>query len=407
MRLVTGLLALTLTGSLAFADEVKAPEPQPAQVATARSKLSLRVVKLMPESHQALLFDKNRGTHVLADVGSVIGTYTVMEIGADEVVLSSAGRELVLPAPEVAPAPALAPAPAPAAVPAKKAPAWADTEAAAPADPYDLLAPPVPGGPDDPYAPDVDQARTPPKPVTATRDSARIAAVPSSVPMVNPYDEAALDAALTAGAGSARRAPDAVTVTEMEVDPYSEPAPVAAPTTIEAAPTSIDAAPTTIEADPYAEPAPAPAAKPAAKPLAKDPAVEAFVEAMNGQVIVKTQDQEPAAAAPAPKPAKAREPATMLSRSEVNTALGDFGVLTASVRGQFTPEGARLDTVAQGSVFAKAGLRNGDVITAVDGKPLTSIDDAADLYIRAGSARTAKVDLLRAGKPMTLRLAIQ
>jgi type II secretory pathway component PulC len=356
MRLVTGLLALTLTGSLAYADEAKAPEPQPAQVATARSKVSLRVVKLMPESHQALLFDKIRGTHVLADVGSVIGTYTVMEIGEDEVILSSAGRELVLPAPEPAPAP--------------RSPA----RTAAPADPYDLLAPPVPGGPDDPYAPDVDAA-------------------PSSVPMVNPYDEAALDAALKAGAGNARvaAAPDAVTITEMEVDPYAEPAPVAAPTTI--------------EADPYAEPAPAPAVKPAARPLAKDPAVEAFVEA-NGQVIVKTQDQEPVAA-PAPKPAKAREPATTLSRTEVNTALGDFGLLTASVRGAFTPEGARIDTVAQGSVFAKAGLKNGDLITAVDGKPLKSIDDAADLYIRAGSARTAKVALLRDGKPMTLRLAIQ
>ena len=83
MRLVAGLLALTLTGSLAYADDAKDPEPQPAQVETARSKLSLRVVRVMPESHQALLFDRNRGTHVLADVGSVIGTYTVMEINED------------------------------------------------------------------------------------------------------------------------------------------------------------------------------------------------------------------------------------------------------------------------------------------------------------------------------------
>ena len=57
-------------------------------------------------------------------------------------------------------------------------------------------------------------------------------------------------------------------------------------------------------------------------------------------------------------------------------------------------------------MFAKAGLRNGDVITAVDGQPVKSIDDAADLYIRAGSAKSAKVQLVRGGKPMTLRLAI-
>jgi hypothetical protein len=216
-------------------------------------------------------------------------------------------------------------------------------------------------GPTDPYA----------EPEVRTASATKPAA-PAAVPLTNPYDEAALDAALTAGAGSARvaKAPADVTITEMEVDPYGEPA-------------TTDAAPAT------------------------DDGVHAFTEALGGAVIVHAPTPAPAVAAPTPAPAPKAAPPTVLSRKELNAALADFGVLTASVRGAFTPAGARLDVVAEGSVFAKAGLQSGDVITAVDGMPLKSIDDAAELYIRASSARTAKVDVLRAGKPQTLRLAIQ
>lgn len=313
MRLVAGLLALTLTGTLAFADDAKAPEPQPTQAERSRAKVGLRVVRVMTESQQALLFDKNRGTHVLADVGSLVGAYTVTAIDEDEVTLSSEGREVVLAAPESTWRGRRGASPA---IAAKKAPA-ADTTAVAPADPY------------------ADPAE----------------------PMTNPYDGSTLDAAN-----------QPATTTEMEINPYNEPE-VALPESA---------------TDPYAEP------RPANKAPAEDPGVRAFVDAMDGQVIVNTPD-----------------PATRVSRKELNAALGDFAGLTASMRGAFTPAGARIDVVAPGTVFAKAGLRNGDVITSVDGLPLKSIDDAADLYIRAGSARTANVQLLRAGKPMTLRLAIQ
>ncbi len=337
MRLVAGLLALTLTGTFAFADHAKVPEPQPTQTDRARAKVGLRVVRVMTDSHQALLFDRNRGTHVLADVGSVIGAYVVTAIDEDEVTLTSEGRDVILAAPEGAPV-----------VAAKK--------------PAEAL--PAPGGPDDPYATD--------------DTDLSVASAPSSAPMTNPYDEATLDAANTA-------APNAITTTEMEVNPYSEP----------------ELAPTESASDPTAEAAPTPAAKPLKKGAVDDEGARAFADAMNGHVIVRGADAAPPAAAPS------AEPATRVSRAELHAALGDFAGLTASMRGAFTPAGARIDVVAPGTVFAKAGLRNGDVITSVDGQPLTSIDDAAELYIRAGSAKAANVQLLRAGKPMTLRLAIQ
>ena len=98
---------------------------------------------------------------------------------------------------------------------------------------------------------------------------------------------------------------------------------------------------------------------------------------------------------------------TVLSRSELNVALADFNKLAAVLRGSFTPAGARLDVVAEGSVFSKAGLRSGDIVTAVDGTPLKTIDDAAELYVRASATRAANIQLLRAGKPLTLRVLIQ
>src|SRR5205823_9150887 len=97
---------------------------------------------------------------------------------------------------------------------------------------------------------------------------------------------------------------------------------------------------------------------------------------------------------------------TTLSRADVSAALSDFGKLAASFRGTFTPAGARIDSLMPASIFARAGLRSGDVITAVDNVPLHTLDDAASLYARAGSARNVAIQLLRADKPITLHVAI-
>ena len=60
-----------------------------------------------------------------------------------------------------------------------------------------------------------------------------------------------------------------------------------------------------------------------------------------------------------------------------------------------------------GRAGRRAGLRAGDVITAVDGAPLRSLDDAANLYAAAASLRAVSVQVVRAGAPLTLRVAIQ
>jgi S1-C subfamily serine protease len=99
--------------------------------------------------------------------------------------------------------------------------------------------------------------------------------------------------------------------------------------------------------------------------------------------------------------------ATVLARADVSTALSNFAALSKAIQGTFTPDGLRIDAVTAGSVFAKAGLVSGDLVTSVDGKPLRSLDDAADLYARASKARSMNAQLVRGGKPVALRVAIQ
>lgn len=215
------------------------------------SKVPLRAVKVLPDTRQVLLFDKTRGTHVLAEVGETVEGFKVEDVDDDEVTLTSeSGTEVILAAPISRP------------------------QATAKAEPE----------PQDPYA----------EPAAATAPVAATAAAP--------------DTATAAALGAA---------------------------------------------------------------LASDPS------------------------------------SITLSHADVSAAIGNFAQLTAAIRGAFTPAGARIDAVAEGSLFAKAGLRAGDVITQVDRTPLRSLDDAASLYARAATARNVSVQLVRAGKPLTLRIAIQ
>lgn len=293
MRLCSAVLFVALTGGAAFAG----------------SKVPLRVVRVMPDTHQALLFDKTQGTHVLVEQGKSIDGYLVEDIDEDEVTLvGDSGTEIVLAAPDYRhhhdddKAEKI------------------EKKPAAPQDPYA-------SSPQDPYAE---------TPIAVGEGGVR-----------------------TTEAPSAAAAPTAVRVAE---------APTAAPTT----------APATVVATP-----PVPAAPP--------PATEAPSAAWTSS---------------APPPIVAADAPIALTRADVNASLANFSKLAGSIHGSFTADGARLDAIAPDSLFAKAGLHNGDVISAVDGQPLKSLDAAASLYARAAGVKTLTLSVIRAAKPLTLRVVI-
>ena len=310
MRLVGALLFVALAGSFASADDAKPSDSQPAPApAAAKPKVPLRVVRILPDTHQALLFDKTKGTHVLADIGKTIDGFLVDDIDDDEVTLTAeGGTQIVLAAPDRSWRRHDADHDGEAR-PARPAAVKADKKAApAPEDPY------VAAAPVDPYGEPEVRTVEAPRAINAGEDGVRTAEAPGT------------------------------TVTTVAATP---------------APTA-----------PTATTPPAPAAMPA-----------------------------PTATAPTD--------ALVLSRAEVNAALGNFAQLAASVKGSFTPAGVKLDAVNADSLFAKAGLKAGDVITSINNQPLKSIDDAANLYARASTTKALVVAVTRATKPITLRVVIQ
>lgn len=180
MRIVVGLFAVVLGASVAVADDAPAPTPAPTVAATAKKAPPLRVVRVMPESKQALLFDKAANKHVLVEVDGTIAGYTVTEIEDDEVTLLKDGSELVLAAPMRRgdrTANADAPAPTPKAKTAAPSDPYAD-DGKKPEDPYGAKE--APSKPEDPYAEKPVRVVKAPEPINAGDHGIRVADAPKA-----------------------------------------------------------------------------------------------------------------------------------------------------------------------------------------------------------------------------------
>lgn len=104
MRLLGLLVALGALAASAPALAETADPPARSKKAKAKAP-PYRLVRILPETHQALLLDKKRGKHVVVDVGEEVGGYEVTEIDEEHVVLARGGegREYVLVAGESSP----------------------------------------------------------------------------------------------------------------------------------------------------------------------------------------------------------------------------------------------------------------------------------------------------------------
>jgi hypothetical protein len=445
MLRLAGVLVVVLSGA-ALADR-PAPSRPPVAGATkpAVSKTPLRVLRILPNSQQAVLFDKSRNSHVMVEVGTQVGAYTVIEIDDETVTLGARGQQLVLAAP------------APAAVIEPTRPIVESPAVAAPA-PVVTPTTSDDSAPVDPYADDLGRD-TPTRPAPATTNTLPVAPTPVAAPATPaPVTTAAPTtaapttiAAPTATAAPATAAPTTAAPTTTDAPTATAAPTTAAPTTAApttaapAAPTAAPAAPTAAPTAPAPAPAPAaPTAAPAAPTTTAAPAAPAtpttaapaapttaapttapaaptttaapsdpyWVDELPVVGAVPAAPVAPSTIGPGPAPAPAPALPTgplevSLARTEINAALDDFGGLLASIRGEQTANGVRVDHVSDKSVFAKAGLRTGDLVASVDGKPLRSLDDTAELYARAATARAMTVQVVRGGKPLTIKLVIR
>jgi hypothetical protein len=359
--LLASLLALGLP-LLANADEAAAPVAAAAP-ATAAAARPARLVGVILSSAQALLWDDERGEYVLHRVGDDAFGGRLVELDADHVVIERGeAREVMeLSAPpqmRVAGkrAPKRMPAMVISAAPERQAVVAAATAPAATA-PAATAAPVV--------APMSAQVAAPvaAPAVVATPPSSEIAFAPA--PTVAPA-----------------LAPAPV------VAPALAPAPVVAPV-----------------AAPALAPAPAPTAAPAiaaAPPAAPSPAATAPVVSP----VTPSAPTTPAVVA-AVTPDRRPVAAMLIPRADLDRELGDFAALSQDVQVSQQPEGGfRIAAVRGGSFFERIGLRANDVVLRVDGRPINGVEDASAAYAWLRVTNKFSVEVLRDGRPLTLRYVI-
>jgi len=96
-----------------------------------------------------------------------------------------------------------------------------------------------------------------------------------------------------------------------------------------------------------------------------------------------------------------------LSRSELNNVLQDpnqinfLGSIAAGASG-----GVQVKDAPSGSLAQKLGLQLGDIITSINGQPVTGPGDLARFYGQFGSTNSIRAEIRRGGAPMLLTYAI-
>lgn len=93
------------------------------------------------------------------------------------------------------------------------------------------------------------------------------------------------------------------------------------------------------------------------------------------------------------------------SLQNINQLMGQIKVRPHFTNGQ--PDGLALSSIRRNSIFSQMGLKNGDVITGVDGNPIESVDDALKFYENISSASALSLQVKRRGKMQTIDYNIQ
>lgn len=101
-----------------------------------------------------------------------------------------------------------------------------------------------------------------------------------------------------------------------------------------------------------------------------------------------------------------------LSRSVVDDALGNINKLMGDVRirPHFTrgkPDGLLLYGIRRDSLFQEMGLKNGDIITGVDGREIQSVEDALTFYEQLKDASDVRVQIKRRGQEKEIQYHVQ
>jgi len=101
-----------------------------------------------------------------------------------------------------------------------------------------------------------------------------------------------------------------------------------------------------------------------------------------------------------------------LKRSQMDNAVKNVNQLLRQVRilphfENGKPDGLSFTNIKPNSIFAKMGLRNGDVVLGVDDQPIETVDDALELYQQLKSSNQIRLQIKRRGRQKTIEYRIE
>jgi len=101
-----------------------------------------------------------------------------------------------------------------------------------------------------------------------------------------------------------------------------------------------------------------------------------------------------------------------LDRKEVDSALPDYMRLMYEIRVRphfeaGRPAGFLIYNIEPGSIFSRMGLENGDVIKAVNGRPVGTTQEAMEFYGALKTGTTVSLDIRRDQSTQALHLEIR
>jgi general secretion pathway protein C len=128
------------------------------------------------------------------------------------------------------------------------------------------------------------------------------------------------------------------------------------------------------------------------------------VEGTDQVLAMSERAQRAASVKPAVPPVRQRR---TLTRSTINKALQDFDQVAQQAALSPRPDGFQISRIQSRSIFRSMGLRNGDVITSVNGRPIFSLDDVLSIYRDVSTGSKFSLELKRRGRPRRIEYLIR
>jgi general secretion pathway protein C len=112
------------------------------------------------------------------------------------------------------------------------------------------------------------------------------------------------------------------------------------------------------------------------------------------------------------KPSPEREATVVVKRSEVDESLRNVHQLLSQVRirPHFTDgvaDGLIVSNIKPDSIFARMGLRNGDIVQGLNGRNIQTPDDVMEMYERLKSGSRLAVQVMRNGEEKIINYQIR